>query len=1130
MAVLFDNAFATVASPFGFDSVASVTPPNNIMEVIDVGTGGVVPWTGVGQRGGAVDIRGAYTTLTQNGAVIRLVDPLVNIRDLCKVGYDVSTNIVLDSAVLASLDLDIDDAATKGYKCSIRLQFGADAPLGGTDDTGAVILDWMAQNTSASRFKPVPYVETIATDGPTRVCHVPIFWNDEAIHITGSPTGGTFTITWNGQTTTALAYNVGATGIQTALEALSNANVGDFYCAGALETNGGTGVTIDYRQTRHASTSTMTVSGGSLTGGTTPAATVTHSPANANMAFHYDKIMTAFAAYLEGTTSAGHRRKDFVDFIPCAMPTEIGTEMSLAYGSTAAYFNPAVTIAGVRVGNVNPTTGQVMVGSSSNGVNGYNNMNAFNKARWFEKIRKTYFDANTGDGPRQTWLSDWYHNPTNALSVNGFTAAHSGAWMDCIAIHMLRFPNTGSAVAYAGILSDAYVRAQDVIRQPNTLLQYGFTRLWSMQTNLRVWPPAGTYPTGSPEQSTAPKTQWTYRNWSAVAADTQDLMLAVVSPRTPLIGFQTAGSAGAGGAYGMPTTDFQQATRDGYRTYKAQFIETYTGVFTNASNGAANSTYSNNELTPALLANGNLVASAGLVEKGLHVLEDGTLTPGPTGKELAAVNGKSDIYYRFVVGPIGTFAATQTLLFSQVLSGSNTGDFSLRLTSAKKLGVRWNASAGLDWTDTITLIEGDRVEMHVHYDQAAPTTASGYEVKVNGTVRRTNMALSSGTGGLPTQVNYVQLGLSNQVVSEISFKHFGADDAQYMGAPRTVPVNLESPTVTITSPINGVDLSTAGTVPIIATGADPDTIASAKLNVDGGVWQDMALSSGSSTSGTWLLAVPLDGTPGTTVSHTITVQMTDAHSSPLTGQDQITVTISLPAPTGGGGGGTGGGGPPEGATMPFAKTIYLGVEDYAAIHDRYYGMGHYVEGVAPRQGTFAAGTSTDAREALAIKQRAAGANLSVDISPGWAFVQGDDVVNQAMYADYNNSIVNLAYTTVGAPSTNPRIDMVVARINDSEHTQRTPADQMYFEIVPGVPLAGTAGATLANGLGRATLPPSALWLADLELRTDSASVGVTTARIADRRKLYGPAVYGETGKRYRLGVDATGNFGIEELA
>ncbi|MFW3477497.1 hypothetical protein [Streptomyces microflavus] len=44
----------------------------------------------------------------------------------------------------------------------------------------------------------------------------------QTLTVTGGPTGGTFTITWSGQTTAAIAYNATAAVVQTALEALSN--------------------------------------------------------------------------------------------------------------------------------------------------------------------------------------------------------------------------------------------------------------------------------------------------------------------------------------------------------------------------------------------------------------------------------------------------------------------------------------------------------------------------------------------------------------------------------------------------------------------------------------------------------------------------------------------------------------------------------------------------------------------------------------------------------------------------------------------------------------------------------------------------------------------------------------------
>lgn len=45
----------------------------------------------------------------------------------------------------------------------------------------------------------------------------------QAINISGSPTGGNFTLTFNGQTTATIAYNAGASAYQTALQALTGA-------------------------------------------------------------------------------------------------------------------------------------------------------------------------------------------------------------------------------------------------------------------------------------------------------------------------------------------------------------------------------------------------------------------------------------------------------------------------------------------------------------------------------------------------------------------------------------------------------------------------------------------------------------------------------------------------------------------------------------------------------------------------------------------------------------------------------------------------------------------------------------------------------------------------------------------
>jgi hypothetical protein len=49
----------------------------------------------------------------------------------------------------------------------------------------------------------------------------------QTVHINGSPTGGTFTLTFQGQTTAGIVYNASAADLKTALEALSNITAGD---------------------------------------------------------------------------------------------------------------------------------------------------------------------------------------------------------------------------------------------------------------------------------------------------------------------------------------------------------------------------------------------------------------------------------------------------------------------------------------------------------------------------------------------------------------------------------------------------------------------------------------------------------------------------------------------------------------------------------------------------------------------------------------------------------------------------------------------------------------------------------------------------------------------------------------
>lgn len=97
----------------------------------------------------------------------------------------------------------------------------------------------------------------------------------QTITITGTPTGGTFTLSYRGQTTSALAYNAAAAAIQSALVGLTTIGAGNVTCAGGPLP--GTPVTVTFGGTLAASDPPMLVATSSLTGGTAPAIAVTAS-------------------------------------------------------------------------------------------------------------------------------------------------------------------------------------------------------------------------------------------------------------------------------------------------------------------------------------------------------------------------------------------------------------------------------------------------------------------------------------------------------------------------------------------------------------------------------------------------------------------------------------------------------------------------------------------------------------------------------------------------------------------------------------------------------------------------------------------------------------------------------------
>ena len=152
---------------------------------------------------------------------------------------------------------------------------------------------------------------------------------------------------------------------------------------------------------------------------------------------------------------------------------------------------------------------------------------------------------------------------------------------------------------------------------------------------------------------------------------------------------------------------------------------------------------------------------------------------------------------------------------------------------------------------------------------------------------------------------------------------------------------------------------------------------------------------------------------------------------------------------------------------------YTGVED-RSILDLVFG-----EGVATAGG-------------LAVSQRAAGANLSVDVAAGTCIVQGDDQTDQGKYLCESDAVTNVVMTA--APGSNKRRDIIVARVRDAQAGGGDgPTDHDWvIEAVEGTDIHATDPAAPAT-------PDSAILLATV-LRT-AGDATVTNAMITDARTI-----------------------------
>jgi hypothetical protein len=104
----------------------------------------------------------------------------------------------------------------------------------------------------------------------------------------GTSTGGTFTLTFNGQTTATIAYNANAATVQSALEALSTIGSGNVLVSGSDPW------TITFREALERTPLALTASGASLTGPDSPyTVTPASTAASAARRWYFLPSMTA---------------------------------------------------------------------------------------------------------------------------------------------------------------------------------------------------------------------------------------------------------------------------------------------------------------------------------------------------------------------------------------------------------------------------------------------------------------------------------------------------------------------------------------------------------------------------------------------------------------------------------------------------------------------------------------------------------------------------------------------------------------------------------------------------------------------------------------------------------------------
>lgn len=159
--------------------------------------------------------------------------------------------------------------------CTVRFKdgFGGSAQVNDTPAAGdsTLEIDTLSGLPNSLTIVPKGARFKVVGDSTTTFTVTGSNANEQQLVTLTGATGGTFTLTFSGQTTAGIAYDAAASALQSALEALSNIEVGDVVVTGSA----GGPWTVEFRGQYLATDMALMTADGTSLAGTTPTADVT---------------------------------------------------------------------------------------------------------------------------------------------------------------------------------------------------------------------------------------------------------------------------------------------------------------------------------------------------------------------------------------------------------------------------------------------------------------------------------------------------------------------------------------------------------------------------------------------------------------------------------------------------------------------------------------------------------------------------------------------------------------------------------------------------------------------------------------------------------------------------------------